>query len=257
MEDTVHPDRVVLGVDGPGTERRLRDLYSEATCPIIETNLRTVEAIKHATNALLTTKVAFANELANICQVLGVSYDEVIKAVDLDPRINPRFLVQGVGFGGSCFPKDLKALVSASKGMRYNPPLLEAVLVQNETQYLQAITLLEDELGNLKDNRIALLGLAFKDKTDDVRESRAIPIVRTLLDRGTTVVGYDPVANENFHRMVHEVLLVDSLGEALRDVDGCILQADWPQFSELNNGDFLRARCTVVVDSLLILAYPF
>ncbi len=114
LEDTLHPDRIVLGVEGPSTAERLRALYAHVTCPIIETDLRTAEAIKYATNAFLATKVSFANELANLCQAFGISYDEVIQSVILDPRINPRFLVPGVGFGGSCSPKDLRALVAAS-----------------------------------------------------------------------------------------------------------------------------------------------
>ncbi len=254
LEGALHPDRIVLGVDGPDTARRLRDLYAHVSCPIIQTDLRTAEAIKYATNAFLAMKVAFANELADIWRRVGVPYDDVIRAVALDPRINPRSLVPGVGFGGSCIPKDVKALVSASRWMGFDPHLLEAILAQNETQFLQAINLLESELGNLKRKRIALLGLAFKGNTDDVRESRAIPIARTLLERGATVVGYDPVANENFHRMVPEVLFADSLEEALRDADGCILQAEWPRFSKPSCEDFLVPMCTpVVVDGRRIL----
>ncbi|MFQ5803759.1 MAG: nucleotide sugar dehydrogenase, partial [Candidatus Methylomirabilales bacterium] len=111
LEDTLHPDRIVLGVDGPDTAKRLRALYAHVACPIVETDLTTAEAIKYATNAFLATKVAFANDLANLCQTFGISYDEVIQAVALDPRVNSRFLVPGVGFGGSCFPKDVRALV--------------------------------------------------------------------------------------------------------------------------------------------------
>ncbi|MFQ5804143.1 MAG: UDP binding domain-containing protein, partial [Candidatus Methylomirabilales bacterium] len=161
----------------------------------------------------------------------------------------PRFLVPGMGFGGSCFPKDMKALVAASKAQGYPPRLLEAVLAQNESQYLQAIKLLDKELGNLKGKRIAILGLAFKGGTDDVRESRAIPMARSLLEKGAKVVGYDPVANENFARIVPDVILAGSLEEALHEADGCILQAEWPEFSELRAEDFLEAmRTPVVVD---------
>ncbi len=254
LEDALEPDRVILGVDGPDTARRLGSLYAHLDCPIIETDLRTAEAIKYATNAFLATKVAFANELANICQALEVSYDEVIQGVILDPRIDPRFLVPGVGFGGSCFPKDVKALVAVGKAAGHAPRLLEAVLDQNDEQYLQAIKLLEEELGDLKDRRIALLGLAFKGGTDDVRESRAIPIAESLLQKGAKVVGYDPVANENFANIVPDVTLAENLEEALRGADDCILQADWPEFSRLSAQDFLQAMHTpVVVDGRRIL----
>ncbi len=254
LTDSLHPDRVILGVDDLQTAERLKNLYAHLTCPVVETDLRTAESIKYATNAFLATKVAFADEMANICQAMGIAYDEVIEAVTLDPRINPRFLVPGVGFGGSCFPKDVLALVRASQDTGYTPPLLQAVLLQNEIQYLQAVRLLERELGGLKGRRIALLGLAFKGGTDDVRESRAIPIARSLLQKGATVVGYDPVANDNFARIVTDAILAGSLEEALRNADGCILQAEWPEFSRLRAEDFRKnMRSPVVVDGRRIL----
>ncbi len=249
LEDSLHPDRIVLGVDGSGTARHLRDLYAGMACPTVETDLRTAEAIKYATNAYLAMKIAFADELANICQAFGVSYDEVIQAVTLDGRISPRFLIPGVGFGGSCLPKDLRALVVAVRAKDYAPGLFEAVLSQNEFQYLQAIRLLEEELLELKGKRIALLGLAFKGGTDDVRESCAIPIAKTLKDRGAAVVGYDPVANKNFARTMSEIVLAETVEDALRDADACLIQADWPEFSRLKRQDFLSLmRTPVVID---------
>ncbi len=254
LEDALHPDRIVLGVDGPETAKALRWLYANAACPILETDLRTAEAIKYATNAFLATKVAFANELADLCSALGVSYDDVIEGVKLDPRVNPRFLVPGVGFGGSCFPKDVKALVAAVSAAGYAPPLLEAVLRQNEVQHERALALLKEELGDLRGKRVALLGLAFKGNTDDVRESRAVPLARALLEQGAAVVGYDPRAEANFRPLVPEAELVASVEEALQGADGCILQADWPQFSVLGAEDFLtHMKTPVVVDGRRIL----
>ncbi|MDX1534209.1 MAG: UDP-glucose/GDP-mannose dehydrogenase family protein [Thermoplasmata archaeon] len=254
MAGALHPDRIVLGSDAPETAARLRELYSEADCPIVETDLRTAETIKYATNAFLATKVAFANEMADICSALGVSYEEVMDAASLDPRISPLFLVPGVGFGGSCFPKDVRAFVSASRAVGETPLLLEAVLAQNADQYLRAVDLLQEELGELQGRRIALLGLAFKGGTDDVRESRAVPIARTLQERGSKVVGYDPVANEAFAQVLPEVPLVNSAKEALNGADGCILQADWREFGELTAEDFVKGMKTpVVVDGRRIL----
>ncbi len=254
MQDSIHPDRVIIGANNPQASRRLRELYENLTCPIVETDLRTAETIKYATNAFLAAKIAYANELANICQVLGVSYDEVIKSVTLDPRINARFLVPGVGFGGSCFPKDLEALASASRAMGYDPPLIEAILAQNREQYLQAIRLLEEELGDLEGKRIAILGLAFKGGTDDVRESRAILLARGLLDRGAIVVGYDPMAGTEFGLAVPDAVLEKSLAAALREADGCILQADWHEFSSIQIEDFRAMMKTpIVVDGRRIL----
>ena len=254
LEDTLRPDRIILGVEAPGTARILKPLYRSAKCPVLVTDLKTAEAIKYATNAFLATKVAFANELANLCDAFGVSYDAVHRGIGLDPRINPRFLVPGVGFGGSCFPKDVRAFAAAGRLHGAEPRLLEAVLAQNDVQYLRAIALLQEELGDLNGRRIALLGLAFKGGTDDVRETRAVPIARTLLSNGAIVIGYDPIAGPSFSRLVPEVKIVDSVRQALAGADGAILHADWPAFSQLTAKDFLGAMATpVVVDGRRIL----
>jgi len=254
LEDALRPDRIVLGADGPETARILRGLYRSTKCPVFSTDVKTAEAVKYATNAFLATKVAFADELANLCDAFGISYDEVHKGLGLDPRINPRFLVPGVGFGGSCFPKDVRALVAAGRRRGVEPLLLEAVLAQNDVQYLRSIAKLEEELGDLRGKRIALLGLAFKGDTDDLRETRAVPIARTLLSKGALVVGYDPLAGPAFARLVPEVKIVGSAKEALARADGAILQADWPAFSRLTPKDFVTSMATpVVVDGRRIL----
>jgi UDPglucose 6-dehydrogenase len=254
LEGALAPDRIVLGIDGRETGRILRTLYRSVKCPVLVTDLRTAEAIKYATNAFLATKVSFANELANLCQALGVSYDEVRDGMGLDPRINPRFLVPGVGFGGSCFPKDIRALVAAGRRRGIEMPLLEAVLKRNDIQYLRAIAMLEEELGNLEGKRIALLGLAFKGETDDVRETRAVPLAKTLLSKGALVIGYDPLAGPAFSRLVPDAKIAGSAKEALDGADGAVLQADWPAFSRLSAKDFRAWMATpVVVDGRRIL----
>jgi UDPglucose 6-dehydrogenase len=254
LEGAMAPDRIVLGIDRPETGRVLRALFRSAKCPVLVTDLRTAEAIKYATNAFLATKVSFANELANLCQALGVSYDEVRDGMGLDPRINPRFLVPGVGFGGSCFPKDVRALVAAGRLRGVETPLLEAVLAQNEIQHLRAIALLEEELEDLEGKRIALLGLAFKGETDDVRESRAVPLARTLLAKGAIVIAYDPLAGPAFSRLVPQAKIAGSAKEALEGADGAVFQADWSAFSRLSGKDFLAWMATpVVVDGRRIL----
>jgi UDPglucose 6-dehydrogenase len=254
LEDALRPDRIVIGADAPATARAVRDLYRSTKGPVLMTDLKTAEAVKYATNAFLATKVAFADELANLCQAFGVSYDEVHRGMGLDPRINPRFLVPGVGFGGSCFPKDVRALAAGARQRGIQAPLLEAVLAQNEVQYLRAIALLEDELGDLRGKRIALLGLTFKGDTDDLRETRAVPIAQTLLSKGAMVIGYDPMAGPSFARLVPEVKVVDSVGDALQGTDGAVFQADWPAFSRLTAKDFLGVMTTpVVVDGRRIL----
>ena len=254
LEDSRRPDRVVLGVEEREGAEDLKRLYSFVDCPIFETDLRTAEAVKYATNAFLATKIAYANEMANLCRAFGVEFDDVISGVALDPRINPRFLRPGVGFGGSCFPKDLSALVAAGKAHDSIPRLLQTVIAENEVQYRQAILLLREELGELKGRRIALLGLAFKGGTDDVRESRSVLIAKDLVHEGATVVGYDPVAMVNFRDVAPEVLTANTVAEALEGSDGCILQADWDEFSALTAEDFLSSmRTPVVIDGRRIL----
>ena len=254
LKDALTPDRIVVGVDRPATARILKALYRSARAPFLVTSIRAAEAIKYATNAFLATKVAFANELANVCETLGVSYDEVHRGLSLDPRINPRFLVPGVGFGGSCFAKDVRALVAAGKRHGAELHLLPAVLDQNETQYLRTVDLLEGEVGDLAGKRIALLGLAFKGGTDDVRESRAIPIATALIKRGATVIGFDPRAGPKFQNEVPEMRLAESVQEALSGSHGAIFQADWPEFRRLTAQQFRRWMTDpVVVDGRRIL----
>ncbi len=254
LEDSRYPDRLILGVEDEAAAKRLRQFYAHVRCPVLETDLRTAEAIKYGTNAFLATKVAYANEMANLCQVFRVDSDRVLEGVALDARIDPKFLVPGVGFGGSCFPKDLKALVAAAKVEGKPSVLFEAVLRQNDAQYRRAIELLREELGELRGKRIALLGLAFKGGTDDVRESRAIPIAKDLLAEGAEVVGYDPVAMEGFHQLVPDVRLAKSVRAALAEADACILQADWKEFEDLEGRDFvLTMRTPIVVDGRRIL----
>src|SRR5207237_4204344 len=161
-----------------------------------------------------------ADALGNLCDAFGISYDEVHKGLGLDPRINPRLLVPGVGFGGSCFPKDVRALVAAGRRRGVEPLLLEAVLAQNDVQYLRSIAKLEEELGDLRGKRIALPGIALKGDTDDLRETRAVRLARTLLSKGPLVVGYAPLAGPAFARLVPQVKIVGCAEQALASGGG-------------------------------------
>jgi UDPglucose 6-dehydrogenase len=248
VNDAKRPDRLVIGADSPATARKVKSLYAKARCAHYLTDLRTAEAVKYVTNAILATKVSLANELANILQSLGVSYDEVLKGVALDRRISTRFMVPGVGFGGSCFPKDVRGLVAAAEERGSGSALLGAVLAVNEMQPLRAVELVEKELGGLDGKRVALLGLAFKGGTDDIRESRAVPIAKALMERGAEVVGYDPQAMENFRAAMPKVALANSVAEALEGADACIVQADWEEFAGLTASDFGGMKIPLVVD---------
>ncbi|MBU4190558.1 MAG: UDP-glucose/GDP-mannose dehydrogenase family protein [Candidatus Thermoplasmatota archaeon] len=248
LNDALHPDRVVIGEYDKKSGNVLMELYKGFKCRKMRTNLRTAEMIKYASNSFLATKITFANEMANICEKFGIDVYEVTKGVGLDKRISPHFLNAGCGFGGSCFKKDISAIVSASKSKNYTPKLLESVLDMNETQPLRLIRMAESVLGNLKNKKIALLGLSFKPDTDDVRETRAVPIAKTLLKKGAKIVAYDPRAMENFKKLIKDVDYAESAKGALKDADACIIQSDWKEFKELKIGDFKKMRKSFVVD---------
>ena len=248
LNDALHPDRIVVGEYDKKSGDTLMKLYKNFKCRKMRTNLRTAEMIKYASNSFLATKISYANEMANICEKFGVDVYDVMKGVGLDKRIAPYFLNAGCGFGGSCFKKDISAIVAASKSKRYKPKLLEKVLEMNETQPFQLIRMAESVLGNLKGKKIALLGLSFKPDTDDVRETRALPIAKKLLKKGVKIVAYDPKAMENFKNLINGIDYAKNAKDALKDADVCIIQSDWKEFKELKTEDFKRMRKQIVVD---------
>ncbi len=254
LEDATKPDRIVIGALDSRSARALRAVYRGQRSPRLATDLRTSEMIKYATNAFLATKVSFANELANLCDAFGgINVDAVVEGMGLDPRINPRFLKAGLGFGGSCFPKDVRALAAAGRARGYESRLLRSVLELNDRQPLRAIELAEQAVGSLAGKRVAILGLSFKGGSDDVRESRAIPLAKALLERGATVVGHDPEANGAFRTEVPAVETAPDVKSALARADVCIVHNDWPQWRALKAADFSGMNRKVVVDGRRIL----
>jgi len=238
LEDSMNPDRIVLGVMSEKGEKMLRELYSKIDAPVLITTPTTAEMIKYTSNAFLATKISFANEMANICDGLGIEVYDVMKGVGMDHRISPYFLNAGAGFGGSCFPKDVKALIAAAENAGYDPELLKEVLELNERQPLRMIELAERVAGDIAGKRVAVLGLAFKPDTDDIRESRAIPLVKALLEKGARVVGYDPKAMDNFRQLFPDIEYAESAGKALEMADMCMIQADWDEFKDLDYDSF-------------------
>ncbi len=199
FQDTLNADRVVIGSydqqAGDKLEMLYRDFYSGHIPPIIRTGLSTAELIKYASNAMLATKISFINTIANICEKIpGADVKDVALAMGLDKRIGPLFLDAGLGYGGSCFPKDVKALIACSRASGYVPELLDSVEHVNWNQPLKAVAFAVQMLGSLKNKKIALLGLAFKPDTDDMREARVVPIVKALQAQGANITAYDPVA---------------------------------------------------------------
>ena len=250
VTDFKNPDKVVLGARTDAASRRLRTVFepllADSDAELVETGIREAEMIKYANNAFLATKVSLVNELGNICKEYGVDAYEVADAIGLDDRIGERFLRSGVGWGGSCFPKDVAALIAAAREAGYEPSLLEAAVEVNDKQPDRLLDLLESHVDPAGE-RIAVLGLAFKPGTDDVRNSRAIPVIEALQERGAEVVAYDPVATENMREHFPEIEYADSADEALDGARGAVVVTDWDEFGALDE-EFADMVAPVVVD---------
>ncbi|MEE8402153.1 MAG: UDP-glucose/GDP-mannose dehydrogenase family protein [Candidatus Hydrothermarchaeaceae archaeon] len=233
VEDFLHPDRVVIGgIDEKSTDA-LYALYKDFECPILKTSPRTAEMIKYATNSFLVTKISFINEIGNICKSLDIDVYEVAKGLGMDSRISPDFLNAGIGFGGSCFPKDVEALVGKAKEVYYRPIVLNAALELNEGQPLRIVELLEKKIGTLKNVRVAVLGLAFKPGTDDMREAPSIKIINNLLNKGAVICAADPKATEEAKKIfgAHERLkFADSAEDAVKFGKYVLIVTEWDEF---------------------------
>jgi len=248
LKDSMEPSRIVVGSDDKRASRELMDLYRPIKSKKIQTDLRSAEMIKYASNTFLATKISYSNEIANMCVRFGIDSQSVLEAVGMDPRIGPLFLKPGLGFGGSCLPKDVKALKDKASQEGYASKLLVALLAINNQQPSEGVRLLEKALGNLEGKRVAVLGLAFKGGVDDTRETRALPLVIELLGKRAQVMAFDPMAMANFIKLMPSIQYAQSITECLRDADGCIIQADWPEFKKLGKKEFSLMRRPIVVD---------
>jgi len=255
LDDTLNPDRIVIGehdkTSGDILENLYRDFYGERTLPIVRTSLSTAELIKYANNAFLATKISFINTVANMCEKIpDADVSVVAKAIGLDKRIGPAFLNAGLGYGGSCFPKDVKALIAHSKILGYRVELLEIVEKINETQPTKAVQWCKNLLGGLKGKHVSVLGLAFKPNTDDVREARSIPIINQLLKEGALITAYDPVAVPNAKTIFeNKIQYASSAIECLKNTDCCILVTEWDEFRKLEPKDFTgNMRQPILID---------
>ncbi|MCW4005715.1 MAG: UDP-glucose/GDP-mannose dehydrogenase family protein [Candidatus Bathyarchaeota archaeon] len=246
FKDSFDADRVVIGScdkkAGDILEKLYTDFYAENLPPLIRTTLSTAELIKYASNSMLAAKISFINTIANICEkVPGSDVKVVAHAMGLDKRIGPFFLAAGLGYGGSCFPKDVKALIASSKALGYTPEFLESIENVNKTQPLHAVQLCQNKLGTLKGKRIAILGLAFKPNTDDMREARVVPIINQLLIEGATVVAYDPVAMSVAKKIFQDKIeYTDTAIDCLRNADAAILVTEWDEFKKLTPANFVK-----------------
>jgi UDPglucose 6-dehydrogenase len=236
VEDFMHPDRVVIGAEPEDGEAgdRVAALYVPLGGEQVRTDVASAEMIKLASNAFLATKISFANEIANVCEEVGADVTEVARGMGLDSRIGPAFLRAGIGYGGSCFPKDVSALKMLAGNTGYHFQLLNAVIEVNELQKRRVVGKLQKHLGSLLGRRIALLGLAFKPDTDDMREASSLVLAARLEGEGAQVVAYDPVAGERARELMGSVELAGSALEALDGADAAVLVTEWREFAELD-----------------------
>ena len=236
IQDFMHPDRVVVGADHGSEEAAdaVERLYEPLGGEIVRTDVASAEMIKLASNAFLATKISFINEIANVCEQTGADVTEVARGMGLDDRIGASFLRAGIGYGGSCFPKDVSALKQLAGNSGYHFQLLNAVIEVNELQKRRVIAKLEKHLGTLVDKRIALLGLAFKPDTDDMREASSLVLSARLQGEGASVVAYDPVAADGASSMLPDVEMAASPAAALEGADAAVLVTEWPEFSDMD-----------------------
>ncbi|HZS06414.1 MAG TPA: UDP-glucose/GDP-mannose dehydrogenase family protein [Blastocatellia bacterium] len=274
ITDTFYPDRIVIGATNSFATEKLRALYEPiieqtfsppasaprpagfTAVPVVTTDLASAEMIKYAANAFLATKISFANEIANICERVGADITEVVRGFGLDSRIGPRFLNAGVGWGGSCFGKDVSALIDISKEYGYEPQMLRATVDVNGRQRHVAVQKLQETLKIIKGKTVGLLGLAFKPETDDLRDAPALTIARDLLEMGARVKAYDPIAVEAC-REQHPELKVEFCGNAVElaaDCDAVVIVTEWEEFCHLDPdqlGEVMRTK--VMIDGRNVL----
>ena len=253
VEDFMHPDRIVIGSNDSRAGDWAESAYRGIEAPIVRTGIKSAEMIKYASNAFLATKISFANEIGNLCKRLGIDVYEVMEGVGMDHRISPHFLDAGAGFGGSCFPKDLSALIHLAEGMNEEPLILRSVQNVNERQPARMLELLQKKIGSLEGKRIAVLGLAFKNDTDDVRQSRSIPVIFELEEMGARIAAYDPQANDNMKKLIPDIEYCSRVTDALEDADACIVMTEWPEFGLLDE-EFDLMKNRVIIEGRRILS---
>ncbi|WP_098741474.1 UDP-glucose/GDP-mannose dehydrogenase family protein [Paenibacillus sp. EZ-K15] len=239
VQDTMNPDRIIIGTDSKRAKEQLVELHKPLTENMIVTDVRSAEMIKYASNAFLATKISFINEIANICERVGADVTKVAYGMGYDKRIGSSFLKAGIGYGGSCFPKDTQALIQIAGQMDYDFKLLKSVVEVNRDQRLNIIRKLGALMGDLTGRTIGVWGLAFKPETDDVRDSPAYEIISELMERGAKVKAYDPVATDNFKRNydIAGVTYCRNAREAVWQADALCILTEWNEFQQVPLSD--------------------
>ena len=248
VRDTLEASRIVIGVESPEAEEILREVYERFNQPIVVTNRRSAEMIKYASNDFLALKISFINEMANVCEVVGANIEDVAKGMSFDKRIGDKFLNAGIGYGGSCFPKDTKALHWLANEHGYEIKTIKAAIEVNENQKYKLFRKAKERFGSLKGKKAAVLGLTFKPGTDDLREAPSIPNVRRLIDEGAEVVAYDPVGIENFKKVFpDEIEYVNTPEETLKDADIAFIFTEWNEIKSIDIDSYKKLMKTPIV----------
>jgi UDPglucose 6-dehydrogenase len=251
LNDFLEPDRIVIGEYDGKSGDTLEKIYENFDAPILRTSLRAAELIKYASNSLLATKISFINEVGNLCKELGIDVYEVADGVGMDHRVKRDFLNSGDGFGGSCFPKDVRALIRFMEKNNTEPRLLQSTIDVNVDQKIKLVELLEERVEDLEGNTVTVLGLSFKPGTDDVRKSPAIPIIQELKEKGVKVKAYDPEAMENMKQKHHpDIQYCETRTEALKNSDAALLVTDWPEFDEITRKELKQMNNPIILEGM-------
>ena len=234
IQDTLHPDRIVIGAPNQIVAMKILELYAPLERPMIITDVASAEMIKYASNGFLACKISFANSIANICEAVNADVMQVVKGMGLDSRIGPAFLNAGLGYGGSCFPKDSSSLLHTANRVGYDFPLMAATIQTNEEQPKRFIARIDSVLGGFAGKKIAVLGLAFKANTDDMRDAKSLDVIQAILAGGGTVTAYDPIAMENTKRIFPQIGYAKNAFEAADGVDAVVVVTEWNEFKQIN-----------------------
>lgn len=234
LRDFMQPDRIVVGVESPRAEKIMKKIYAPLKSKIIVTDLKSAEIIKHASNSFLALKISYINAIANVCEAVGADVKKVAEGMGFDQRIGPRFLEAGVGYGGSCFPKDIKAFIHMAADAGYDFEILKIVEKINSGQKQLAVKKVKEILWILNGKTVGILGLAFKPDTDDLREAPALEIIRFLKAEGANIKVYDPVAMPNARQILKNVKFAKNAYEAARGSDLLLIVTEWDEFKKLN-----------------------
>lgn len=249
IHDSFHGDRIVIGADSEQAFSVIEEINQPFKVPIFKTDIKSAEMIKYASNAFLATKISFINEISNICELLGANIENVSTGMGLDQRIGSQFLKAGIGYGGSCFPKDTKALIQIAGNVEYEFELLKGVVNVNKKQQGILIGKLNDCLPVISGKKIAVLGLAFKPNTDDMRESASILITEELIKQGAEVVAYDPIAMDNAKSVLNPLVkYADSIEEAVDNSDAALILTDWDEIKNVELTIFNKMKRPLVID---------